>query len=372
MLPNFLFLPSLPIVNEYFNSNFSIFQFSISAYLFTSASLQIILGPLADFFGKRKVLSICFIIFIFSTLLCLTTENVYLFLLYRMFQATAVSGMVISRAIAADINNDEKQLKKIMANMAIIMALITVFAPFLGGVLLNVGSWRLIFYVLLIIAIILLSYNHFFYLEKKSISLNFKRHLHEYKILLLNPYFWIYSLVGGSSTITFFSLMIAIPFMVENIYFISITTSSLMLSFITSGFIIGNISSTKFLGSMNFIPLTFYSLLIGIIGVILSFLLYISVNNIVIILIPFFLSGLSTGIIWPMTTSKILMINEKMRASSSGLNGAIFLGFGAIASSSTGILLSITNSIFSIYIIAILSLLIMSILFIFLRLKPNI
>jgi len=284
-----------------------------------------------------------------------------------MFQATAVSGMVISRAIAADINNDEKKLKIIMANMAILMALITIFAPFFGGILLNVGSWRLIFYVMLSTSILLLFYNHFFYIESYSVSSNFKRHMNEYKVLLQSPVFWIYSIIGGTSTITFFSLMIAIPFMVENIYFISITTSSLMLSFITSGFIIGNISCTKFFGNVNVIPLTLYSLSIGIIGVILSFLLYISIDNIVIILLPFFLSGFSTGIIWPMTTSKILMINEKMRASSSGLNGAIFLGFGAIASSSTGILLSMTNNIFSVYIIAILSLLIMSFLMFFLK-----
>ena len=149
MLPNFLFLPSLPLVNEHFQSDYSILQFSISAYLFTSASLQIILGPLADYFGRKKILSVCFIIFIVSTILCIISKDLIIFLIFRMCQATAVSGMVISRAIAADKNNNELKLKKIMGNMAIIMALVTIFAPISGGLILEIGSWRFIFYFLL-------------------------------------------------------------------------------------------------------------------------------------------------------------------------------------------------------------------------------
>ena len=370
MLPNFLFLPSLPAVNEYFQSDYSILQFSISAYLFTSATLQIVLGPLADYFGRKNILSICFSTFILSTICCIFTENLLVFLIFRMCQATAVSGMVISRAIAADQNSDILKLKKIMGNMAIIMALVTIFAPLSGGFILNLGSWKLIFYFLLAISILLFSFNFFFFKEQKIKKNTLKGHFYEYRSLLSTSEFWIYSLLGGTSTISFFSLMIVIPYLVENIFFISITLSSLLLSLITSGFILGNITNTNFLQKMKTIDLIFYSLVIGFSGFILSLLpFFFFSKEVILIFLPFFLLGFSTGIIWPTTSSKILIINENMRASSSGLNGAIFLGFGAIASSSTGILISLFESMYPFYLITLISLLLQTILYLFLKYK---
>ena len=51
-----IFLPSLPGMAAYFDTDYGFMQLAISAYLGITAVLQLIIGPLSDRFGRRPVL----------------------------------------------------------------------------------------------------------------------------------------------------------------------------------------------------------------------------------------------------------------------------------------------------------------------------
>ena len=51
-----IFLPSLPNMTDYFQTDYRLMQLSVAVYLAVNAVLQIIVGPVSDKFGRRPVI----------------------------------------------------------------------------------------------------------------------------------------------------------------------------------------------------------------------------------------------------------------------------------------------------------------------------
>ena len=50
-----IFLPSLPGMTAYFETDYRVMQLSVAAYLAVNAALQIFIGPISDKYGRRPV-----------------------------------------------------------------------------------------------------------------------------------------------------------------------------------------------------------------------------------------------------------------------------------------------------------------------------
>ncbi|VAV94120.1 Multidrug resistance transporter, Bcr/CflA family, partial [hydrothermal vent metagenome] len=94
-----IFLPSLPGMTAYFETDYRLMQLSVALYLGVNAVLQLIMGPLSDRWGRRPVILAGMMIFLVATLGCILATNVYVFLTFRMMQAAIVVAMVLSRAV---------------------------------------------------------------------------------------------------------------------------------------------------------------------------------------------------------------------------------------------------------------------------------
>ena len=62
-----VFLPSLPDMAEYFETDYRVMQLSVAVYLAMNAVLQIILGPVSDRLGRRPVLMASFTVYVVAT-----------------------------------------------------------------------------------------------------------------------------------------------------------------------------------------------------------------------------------------------------------------------------------------------------------------
>ena len=51
-----MFLPSLPGMTAYFETDYSLMQLSVALYLGLNAVLQLFVGPLSDRYGRRPVI----------------------------------------------------------------------------------------------------------------------------------------------------------------------------------------------------------------------------------------------------------------------------------------------------------------------------
>ena len=55
-----VFLPSMPAMARYFQTDYAIVQLAVSLYLAATAVLQLVIGPASDRFGRRPVMLGCF------------------------------------------------------------------------------------------------------------------------------------------------------------------------------------------------------------------------------------------------------------------------------------------------------------------------
>ena len=340
LLPNFMFIPSITVLANHYETSFSIMQLSVSLYMVASASLQIVLGPLSDKYGRRPVLLACLAILIISSLGCIFSTSTELFFIFRMLQATAVSGMVIGKAIVIDVFN-EKNVIKILSQIAIVLGISSILGPAIGGLLIDLYSWTAIFYFVIGIGISSFLYN-FFILEEtnKQLVNNLFDQMINYKNLISSRRFWVYSFIGGFSSSTFFMILISIPYIGEVLYHLSSFQSSLLLIIITSGFIIGSFLSPILINSFSERKILYLSIFASFFGTLISLFLYIAFPQYILSIFgPFFFIGLSNGLISPIALSKVLGIRGDSRGAASGLNGAFIIGFGAIYSALGGYLL---------------------------------
>lgn len=117
---------------------------------------QFIYGPLSDSIGRKPVVVIGLLVFLFGSLVCVLADTFWLLLMGRFLQGV---GAAASRNIATAIVRDGFKGNEMARIMSIIMAvfvLIPMLAPALGQVILWFASWRVIFLAFMVLAVLLL------------------------------------------------------------------------------------------------------------------------------------------------------------------------------------------------------------------------
>ena len=98
-------LPALPDIGSYLmvvNSNDN--QLLITMIFLGLGVGQLIFGPLSDSFGRKPIVYAGFLLFIFASLLCVTTRNFELMILGRVLQGV---GLASPRTMAIAIIRDK-------------------------------------------------------------------------------------------------------------------------------------------------------------------------------------------------------------------------------------------------------------------------
>ena len=93
------------------------------------------------------------VLFVAATVACILSRSIETFLLCRLVQGFAgAGGVVISKSVASDLY-EGPALTRFFVMLAAVQGLAPIFAPVLGGVLLEVTDWRGIFGVLAVLGV---------------------------------------------------------------------------------------------------------------------------------------------------------------------------------------------------------------------------
>ena len=144
-----IFLPSLPNMTAYFETEYRVMQLSVALYLGVNAALQLFIGPLSDQIGRRPVVLGGFVLFLLATLGCIFAPNATVFLVFRMCQAVVSVGLVLSRAIIRDIHSQDSAASMI-GYVTMGMAVAPMVSPAIGGALDAVMGWQGSFWLLFV------------------------------------------------------------------------------------------------------------------------------------------------------------------------------------------------------------------------------
>lgn len=123
-------------------------QLIIVAYTFGFGVGQLFWGPLADRFGRKRVLGIGIAAYVVFAFFCSAAPTFAALIGGRMLQgAAAASSRVLVMAMVRDLFEGEA-MARVMSLVAMVFMVIPVVAPSIGQLILTVGPWQSIFWVL--------------------------------------------------------------------------------------------------------------------------------------------------------------------------------------------------------------------------------
>ncbi|MFC4114184.1 multidrug effflux MFS transporter [Nonomuraea zeae] len=141
-----MYVPGFPGLARSFGTADSTVQLSLTAFLVGLATGQLLLGPVSDAVGRRRVLLAGATLFTVLSVACAVSPRIEIFDAVRLLQGVAgAAGMVVARAVLTDRFHGTPEAGRHFATLSAIVFMAPVVAPVLGGAILGVGSWRLVF-----------------------------------------------------------------------------------------------------------------------------------------------------------------------------------------------------------------------------------
>jgi DHA1 family bicyclomycin/chloramphenicol resistance-like MFS transporter len=336
-----IFLPSLPVMVAYFHTEYRLIQLSVALYLAVSAALQIVIGPFSDRWGRRPVVLWGVGLFLAATLGCLAAPKVYVFLTFRMVQASVVVAMVLSRAIVRDMV-PQNQAASMIGYVMMGVAVVPMIGPAFGGLLDEVFGWQASFWALLVLGLALFwlcwrDLGETAPLSGRTLSQQFR----DYPALLTSYRFWGYAAAAGLSSGAFFAYLGGAPFVGDQVFGLSPSHLGLLFGAPAIGYFAGNFASGRFSTRAGVNRMILWGALFGTGGIGLNlalFLLGLGTPLSFFGLMTFV--GLGNGMMIPNATAGALSIRPDLAGTASGLSGALMIGMGAALSALAGFLLT--------------------------------
>ncbi|MDY6859391.1 MAG: multidrug effflux MFS transporter [Pseudomonadota bacterium] len=351
-----IFLPSLPKMTAYFDTEYRLMQLSVALYLGVSAGLQLLIGPISDKYGRRPVILGSVVIFLVATLGCLLAPSAHVFLGFRMAQAAIVAGIVLSRAVVRDMVPAEESASMI-GYVTMGMAVVPMLAPALGGVLDQLFGWKANFEALLLagIALFLLLWADLGETARPSEN-SLLAQFREYPELLRSRRFWGYALTTAFASGAFFAYLGGAPYVGSAVFGLSPATLGMYFGLLALGYMAGNFLTGRYATRLGINRMIMIGTLLPTIGLILSILAFLLGATHPLAFFGLMTSvGVGNGMVISNATSGMMSVRPALSGTASGLGGTIMIGGGAALSALAGALLVPGTGVFTLLIIMLCS-----------------
>ncbi|MBW3097331.1 multidrug effflux MFS transporter [Pseudohoeflea coraliihabitans] len=235
-----MYLPAMPAVGADLGASVQATQMTVTVFFLAFGLAQIVYGPLADMYGRLRPLTVGLVLFFIGSVGCVFAPDMPLFLASRLLQGLGAAAiMVIPRAIIRDMHTGVAATR-LMALVMLVISVSPMLAPLAGSVILLFGSWRLIFVVLALAAILSILMTLFVQPEtlppEKRVPVRLRAIGVGTRQLASDPVFMGLTFVGGFGMASFFVFLASAPFVYIGHYDLSPTTMSLAFSINALGF----------------------------------------------------------------------------------------------------------------------------------------
>lgn len=351
-----VFLPSLPSMTEFFKTDYALMQLSISLYLACTAIVQLVAGPLSDYFGRRRVVLSALIILIFATIGCYLSKSIETFLFFRILQASIATLMVISKAIVRDMASPEKAAS-MLGYVTMGMSVAPMIAPSIGGLFETYYNWQatFLFVIILSFGLFLLCWFDLGETNKEK-NKSLREQVSEYPILFASRRFWGYAFAAAFSTGTFFAFLGGAPFVGSEVFNLSPATMGVLFGLPALGFFGGNFLTGKFSMRIGIDRMILLGTIAQIFGMGMSLIISILGFGTAFTFFGFCIFiGIGNGLTLANSTAGMLSIRPSVAGTASGIGGAIQIGGGSALATLAGFLLSNSEGAYALQIIMFLS-----------------
>lgn len=137
-----LYLASFGSIQSDLATTASMVQLTLSVFFLGTAAGQLLIGPISDILGRRPLLLISLSIYAALGFVLVFTPNIETFIALRLLLGfTGAAGIVLARAIAADLSEGETAVKA-LSIIAMAGGLGPLLAPPIGALTHEIWGWR--------------------------------------------------------------------------------------------------------------------------------------------------------------------------------------------------------------------------------------
>lgn len=219
-----LYLPALPRMAQALHAKTGQVEWTISGYLVGFSLGQLLWGPISDRYGRRLPVAMGLLLFCLGSAGCALSSSVWAMIAWRALQAVgACAGVVLARAMVRDLFPQDKAAQ-MLSLLITIMAIAPLIGPLAGGQILILGSWRVIFWLLVAIGLITLA-TLFTIPETLPAERRAQMPLGQvfagYAALLRDPHVLAYAGIGGFFYLGIYAYIAGTPFAYIDYYHVA-------------------------------------------------------------------------------------------------------------------------------------------------------
>jgi DHA1 family bicyclomycin/chloramphenicol resistance-like MFS transporter len=336
-----MYLPGLPQLASDFHVSDSAAQLTLTSCLIGLSLGQLLAGPFADRWGRRRPLLIGLAAYAAASVLCALAPSVTALTGLRMVQGLAGgAGIVISRAVVSDLYQGVAAAR-FFSLLMLVNGSAPILAPLFGGQLLRVTDWRGVFVALSLIGCALTAAAA---LGLRETLPSAERRagglpdtLRGMGTLLRDRAFVGYALSGGFALAAMFAYISGSSFVLQSVYGLSAQTFSLVFGANALGIVALGQLNTALLRRYSVETLLRSGLLLSAAG---GLGLLASVHfgwGLPGVLASLFVLVSSIGLIGPNGTARAMDGHAGRRGAASALVGLLQYGAGGLAAPLVGL-----------------------------------
>lgn len=328
-----MYLPAMSVIADSFSTNVTQVQQSLSVYLAGYSLGMLTFGPLADRIGRRPLVMIGLFGFMLTTLGLALSTSLTMFMVLRFVQAFLGSAAtVVVPGYVKEVYGENTA--KGMSYVGLIMMIAPLAAPTIGSVILGIGTWQLIFFILCgysALLLVLVSLKLKMPSDHSSNERSKKSFIRNYGVVFSTPGVKPYLCSGLLCALAFFSYLTASPFVYMEVFHLSQHTFALLFSANVGALAIANIVNSRIVvkhGSRKMLGMATASATLWGGALLLVNLLQLDYHFTIVLLVPLMAS---LGIMSVNCDAIVLMKFKQETGTATAVIGTLRFGVGALA-----------------------------------------
>lgn len=149
-----MYLPALPSIGGDLGASPGAVQMTLLIFFLTIGFGQLLVGPLADMFGRKPPLYVGLALFLGGSVGAALAPTVEWLILFRFIQGLgACAGMTVPRAIVRDLHTGT-EAARLMSMLMLVFSVSPILAPLTGSLIIDSFGWRGVFWAVSIAAVV--------------------------------------------------------------------------------------------------------------------------------------------------------------------------------------------------------------------------
>lgn len=229
-----MYLPALPTIGSDLDASPFAVQMTLVVMFVASAVGPLLIGPLADIYGRKPVMFGGLAVFIAASVGAAMAPNVEWLIAFRLLQGLGSStGMVVPRAVVRDLHTGP-EAARLMSLLMLVFSVSPILAPLTGSIIIEAFDWRAVFWAVAIAAVAGVFLLAFGLEETHPVARrgdsSFGAAWKGYRYLMRDRTFLGLVLIGGFGISSFFVYLASSSFVIIDHYGLSPSTYSVLFA----------------------------------------------------------------------------------------------------------------------------------------------